>query len=85
MASTCSRLLYNRGMTRILACLAFSLAACLSGCDLIGTTAATATGASAELKQAQEGKKIEQQVQQQVQQDVDQSRQRTEQAEKDAQ
>jgi hypothetical protein len=57
----------------------------LSGCDLVGTTAATATGASAEVKQAQDAKKIEDQVRQQVQLDVQQHRQQVEQQEKDAQ
>jgi hypothetical protein len=68
---------------RALACLV--LAVCLTGCDLVGTTAATATGASAEVKQAQDAKKIEEQVRQQVQLDVQQDKSRTEQAEKDAQ
>jgi hypothetical protein len=57
----------------------------LTGCDLIGTTAATATGASAEVKQAQDAKKIEDQVRQQVQQDVQQNKRALEQQEKDAQ
>jgi hypothetical protein len=68
---------------RTLACLALAL--CLTGCDLVGTTAATAAGASAEVKQAQDAKKIEEQVRQQVQLDVQQDKSRTEQAEKDAQ
>jgi hypothetical protein len=58
---------------------------CLTGCDLVGTTAATATGASAEVKQAQDAKKIEDQVRQQVELDVQQSNQRLQQQEKDAQ
>jgi hypothetical protein len=58
---------------------------CLTGCDLVGTTAATATGAAAEVKQAQDAKRIEDQVRQQVQLDVQQAKQRTDQAEKDAQ
>jgi hypothetical protein len=58
---------------------------CLTGCDLVGTTAATATGASAEVKQAQDAKKIEDQVRQQVELDVQQSKQRLQQQEKDAQ
>jgi hypothetical protein len=58
---------------------------CLSGCDLVGTTAATATSASVEVKQAQDAKKIEDQVRQQVQLDVQRSKQQLEQQEKDAQ
>jgi hypothetical protein len=58
---------------------------CLSGCDLVGTTAATATGAAAEVKQAQDAKKIEDHVREQVQQDVLQQKQQTDQQEKDAQ
>jgi hypothetical protein len=57
----------------------------LSACDLVGTTAATAAGASAELKQAQQAKKIEDQVREQVQLDVHQHTQQTDQVEKDAQ
>jgi predicted aminopeptidase len=68
---------------RTLACLV--LVVCLTGCDVVGTTAATATGASAEVKQAQDAKRIEEQVRQQVQLDVQQNKSRTEQAEKDAQ
>jgi hypothetical protein len=71
-----------RGM-RTLACLALAL--CLTGCDLVGTTAATAAGASAEVKQAQDAKKIEDQVREQVQLDVQQSKHKLEQQEKDAQ
>ena len=68
---------------RTLACLL--LAVCLSGCDLVGTTAATATGASAEVKQAQDAKKTEEQVRQQVELDVQQHKHQIDQQEKDAQ
>jgi len=71
-------------MLRFTALLA--LAACLSGCGLIGTTATTAAGASAELQQAQQAKKIEDQVRQQVQLDVQQHNARTnDQVEKESQ
>jgi hypothetical protein len=69
---------------RILATLVLA-AACLAGCDLVGTTAATATAASSEVKQAQDAKKIEDQVRQQVEADVQHSKQQMAQAEKDAQ
>jgi hypothetical protein len=57
----------------------------LSGCHLVGTTAATATGAAAEVKQAQDAQKIEDQVRQQVQLDAQQHREQLTQQEKDAQ
>jgi uncharacterized protein YceK len=74
---------YNRPMRT--AVLVLITALTLAGCDLVGTTAATAAGASAEVKQAQDAKKIEDQVRQQVQLDVQQHRQQLEQQEKDAQ
>jgi hypothetical protein len=70
-------------MFRMTALLALSAA--LTGCDLVGTTATTAAGASAEVEQAKQAKKIEQQVQDRVQMNMQQDRARTEQAEKDAQ
>jgi hypothetical protein len=68
---------------RTLACLLLTV--CLSGCDLVGTTAATATGASAEVKQAQDAKRTEEQVRQQVELDVQEHKRQMEQQEKDAQ
>jgi hypothetical protein len=70
-------------MFRIVALLALS--ASLAGCDLVGTTASTAAGASAEVEQAQQAKKIEQQVQQRVQADMQQDKARIDSSEKDAQ
>jgi uncharacterized protein YceK len=65
--------------------LLLSVATCLSGCGLVETTATTAAGASAEVEQAKQAKKIEDQVREQVQQDVKQNSARMQQAEKDAQ
>ena len=70
-------------MVRMIVCL--FVAASLAGCDLVGTTASTAAGASAEVEQAKQAKKIEDQVRDQVQLDLQQSRARMEQADKDAQ
>jgi len=70
-------------MARTIACLLIT--ASLAGCGLAGTTASTAVGASAEVEQAKQAKKIEDQVRDQVQLDVQQGRARMEQAEKDAQ
>ena len=70
-------------MVRTIACVL--VAASLAGCGLAGTTASTAAGASAEVEQAKQAKKIEDQVRDQVQLDLQQSRARMEQAEKDAQ
>lgn len=78
-----ARMVYHPGMFRLIAL--FALSATLAGCDLVGTTAATAAGASAEVKQAQQAKKIEQQVQDSVQMDMQRDRARAEQAEKEAQ
>jgi hypothetical protein len=65
------------------------LAACLglslTGCGLVGTTAATAAGASAEVEQAKQAKQVEDQVRLQLQLDAKQDHARLEQAEKDAQ
>jgi hypothetical protein len=69
-------------MVRSITCLL--IVGSLAGCDLAGTTASTAAGASAEVEQAKQAKKIEDQVRDQVQLDVQQSRARMEQAEKDA-
>jgi uncharacterized membrane protein len=75
--------LYNVTMLRLsaLAC----LLVVLPGCDVVGTTAATAAGASAEMQQAKQAKQIEDQVKQQVQVDVQQHSQQIDQTEKDAQ
>jgi hypothetical protein len=70
-------------MIRPFACLVLVLS--LAGCDLVGTTAATTAGASAEVEQAKQAKKIEDQVRDQVQLDVQGSRAKIDQAEKDAQ
>jgi hypothetical protein len=70
-------------MVRTLACLVVALN--LAGCDLAGTAATTAAGASAEVEQAKQAKKIEDQVRDQVQLDVQRSRDKINQAEKDAQ
>jgi len=70
-------------MVRTIACLL--VAAALAGCDLVGTTASTAAGTSAEVEQAKQARKIENQVRDQVQLDLQQSRARMEQSEKDAQ
>ena len=75
-------LIYDPGM-RFTILLALTVG--LAGCDLVGTTATTAAGASVELEQAKQAKKIEAQVQQQVQTDMQQDRTRTEQVEKDSQ
>jgi hypothetical protein len=61
------------------------MAAALAGCDLVGTAASTAAGASAEVEQAKQAKKIEDQVRDQVQLDLQQNRAKMEQSEKDAQ
>ena len=62
------------------------LTACLAGCGLVGVTTSTATGASAEVQQAQQAKKMEDQVRDRVQLDVQQQRARTsDQVEKESQ
>jgi hypothetical protein len=70
-------------MIRTFACLV--VISSLAGCDLVGTAATTAAGASAEVEQAKQAKKIEDQVRDQVQLDVQSSRDKINQAEKDAQ
>jgi hypothetical protein len=70
-------------MMRALACVTIS--ACLAGCGLVGVTATTAAGAGAEVEQAKQAKKMEDQVQQQLQQDMKLDRARMDQAEKDTQ
>jgi hypothetical protein len=65
--------------------LSLACAGCLAGCGLAGTTAATATGAGAEVEQARQAKQIEDRARQQAEDAVHQDSARREQAEKDAQ
>jgi hypothetical protein len=76
------------GKRALAVCLVTCLLACgagLTGCGLVGTTAATAAGASAEVEQAKQAQQIEQQVKQQLQIDSKQDHARLDQAEKDTQ
>jgi hypothetical protein len=65
--------------------LSLACAACLWGCGLGGTAAATAAGSTAEVEQARQAKQIENQVRQQVDDAVHQDTARRNEAEKDAQ
>ena len=57
----------------------------LAGCDLAGTAATTAAGASAELQQARQAKQTEDQVRQQLDPATHQHVEQIEQSEKDTQ
>jgi len=65
--------------------LSIACAACLGGCGLGGTAAATAAGSDAEVEQARQAKQIEDRVRQRAEDAVHQDTSRRDQAEKDAQ